>query len=388
MDFTAATPVDRQVKKVISRYHDQDFHNPGGLYREGVQAKEVVRKSRLVIANSIGAHADEIVFTSGATEADNLAVLGTVSNYDFVPHVVTTAIEHSGVRNTCKYLLDSGQITWTELPVDKDGLVDPAHLKKALTDKTVLVSIIYASNEIGVIQPVKDLMKVVRRHRKDSGNKYPFVHLDATQAFQYLDFKVDQLGVDLITFSAAKIYGPKGVGALYRRRHVPLQAIMHGGGQEFGLRPGTEAVSLIAGFAKAVQVNTSVQRSEFERLTNLRDYCIRKIQANFPKVIINGSLTQRLPNNISISVPGSSSELLVIELDARGVMCSARSACAFDDPDESYVIKALRQGDSPSDLYDQEMGSVRFSFGRTTTKKHIDFMLRQLNDVFIKYDLI
>lgn len=388
MDYTAATPVDSVVQKVIDSFSGEHFHNPSGLYKEGVFARKAVEEARRSIAGFISAHHDEIIFTSGATESDNLAILGIVrSKYGFVPHVITTAIEHSGVRNVCRALLDDGVITWTELPVDKSGMIDLRHLKQAMQPETVLVSVIYASNEIGVIQPIKELSKVIRGHRKDRGSKYPYLHIDATQAIQYLECNVDNLGIDLMTFNAAKIYGPKGIAALYKRRGVAMRAMMYGGGQEQGLRPGTEAVPLIVGFAKAMEIATALRISESERLVNLRDYCFRQIKSRFPFVTINGSEVERLPNNVSISVPGLQSELLVIELDARGLLCSSRSACDFDDPGESYVIKALRQGDSPAGLYNEDISSTRFTFGRKTNKKHIDKLLGWLEDVFIKYNL-
>lgn len=392
MDYASSTPLDRRVKRQIENYQSKYFANPSTLHKEGVAAKQILRDARRTVANILGAHSDEVIFTSGGTEGDNLAifglmrVLGNTRKYEKL-HIVTTNIEHSAVLQTCKALEEEG-VEVTYVPIETDGIVDPKKIKQALKENTVLVSVMYANNEIGTIQPIREIAKVIRHHRKithyslptiNSKTAPPFLHTDAAQAINYLPVKVEKLGIDLLTFNGSKMYGPKGVGVLYKKRDVPLSPILHGGNQEFGLRPGTENVAAIVGLAGALKITEEMKEKESKRLTELRNYFIRRLQSEFPNVIINGSLENRLPNNVNISIPGMESELLIIELDARGIAVSAKSACKSDDPDESYVIEALRE------KCDVEEGSVRFSLGRQTTKKDIDYTLKSLKDILTKY---
>ncbi|HEY4494133.1 MAG TPA: cysteine desulfurase family protein [Candidatus Paceibacterota bacterium] len=353
--------------------------NPGAIHELGLKEKQKLEKARKTVAGILGAHADEIIFTSGATESNNLAILGAPRG-----HIITTNIEHASVLEACRH---RGHATFVE--VEQSGIVDPKKIKKALRPDTVLVSVMYANNEIGTIQPIREIAKEIRHYNKlkrpdlknsprsGLGGRVIF-HTDATQAMNYLPINVEKLGVDLMSFNAAKIYGPKGVGVLYKRRKVKLSPIMCGGNQEFGLRPGTENVAGAQALAKALVEAEKIKNKEVKRLTKLRDYFIRCLIRANSTIEINGDLTNRLPNNINITTPNIPSDLLVIELSARGIMASAKSACKAGDGKASHVIKAINPG------LKEEDGSVRFSLGRGTTKKDMDDTLKALTRILTK----
>ena len=416
MDFASSTSLDERVGRLMDMYRSKHFANPSSLHKEGVAARSVINESRQIIAHILGVHSDEIIFTSGGTEGDTMVIQGVINAYHKstkaptpegvgtptasvgthknkeTPHVVTTNIEHSAVQETCRFLEKEGGIELTEVPVEANGIVRPEIIKKALKENTVLVSVMYANNEIGTIQPIQEIAKVIRKHRKTFSSQSLFFHTDAAQAINYLPIRVEKLGVDLLTFNGSKIYGPRGMGVLYKKRDVQLLPLFYGGHQEFGLRPGTENVSAIAGMAEALKITEEMKEKESKRLTELQKYFILRLRSEFPNIIVNGSLENRLPNNVNISISGIESELLVIELDAMGIAVSSKSACKSDDPDESYVITALREvcdrGDLSSDLStkagEKEESSIRFSFGRGTSKKDIDYVSTSLKHIFTK----
>ncbi len=346
--------------------------NPGAIHELGVQEKRKLEDARKNIADILGAHADEIVFTSGATESNNLAILGMPRG-----HIVTTNIEHASVLETCKH---RGNTTFVS--VEKNGIVDVKKIKKALKPNTVLVSVMYANNEIGTIQPIREIAKEIRHFNKINPGSFGkiFFHTDATQAINYLPINVEKLGVDLMSFNSAKIYGPKGVGALYIRRRTPISKIMFGGEQERGLRPGTENVVGAIALAKALQNTEKIKEKELKRLTKLRDYFIKKLNKLNSKIIINGDLKNRLPNNINITIPKIPSDLLVLELSARGIYVSEKSACKSGDGKVSHVIQAINDNLNETD------GSVRFSLGRETTKTDIDYTISSLVEILTKLE--
>lgn len=385
LDYAAGTPVSPQVSAKMIEASKRGLGNPGGLYIESVETKEVLKDSRVKAAAFLGAHPDEIIFTSGGTESNNLAILGL---FEFLStkmngnlknfHAVTSAIEHSSILEVFGRLEEKG-LKVTYLPVSEDGLVDPAELKKALRDNTAIVSIMHANNEIGTVEPIRELAKTVRHFRKNKkeGKKgwlpaaYPVFHTDACQAAAYLDMNVARLGVDLMSLSGSKIYGPKGAGILFKRRGVGLSKIFYGGSQEFGLRPGTENVLGSFGMAAALGALSKSKEKESRRVAALRDYFLGKIMKNIPNTIVNGSLERRLPNNLNVSFPEIDNEELVIRLDGEGVACSTKSACKSDDPEVSYVIRALGENHYPE-------SAVRFSLGRETRKKDIDRAVKAL----------
>jgi cysteine desulfurase len=371
LDYASGAPVDPRVLKVMNEVGKHEFANPSAIHELGVRAKKILERARGYIAKILGAHANEIIFTSGATESNNLAILGVGA-----PHIVTTNIEHASVLEVCKYLEKTKKAQITYVEVEKNGIVDPKKIKKAIKKNTVLVSVMYANNEIGTIQPIREIAKEIRHFNKINSKKILF-HTDATQAINYLPVNVEKLGVDLLSFNGAKIYGPKGVGVLFKKRNLSLAPITHGGDQEFGFRPGTENLLAIAGLAEAFKITEALKEKESKRLVKLRDYFIKKIKDIDSEVILNGDKIERLPNNVNISIPKIPSELLVLELSARGIMISARSACKSLDRAESHVIKAIR----PTSKIE---GSVRFSIGRETTKTNLDYVSKSLFEILTK----
>jgi len=342
--------------------------NPSAIHKLGVEAKKELETARATVARVLGAHSDEIVFTSGGTESNNLAILGMEGG------IVTTNIEHASV------LMPATHRGAKVVAVEKNGIVDPKKVEAALSPKTTLVSVMYANNEIGTIQPLREIAKIIRHWNKNHRNLIYF-HTDAVQAINYLPINVEKLGVDLLSLNAAKIYGPKGVGALFVRRGTPLRNIMWGGEQERGLRPGTENVAGAAELAHALRAAEEIKDKEIKRLTALRNYFINKLYSDIPanfKIELNGDPENRLPNNVNVTIPGIPSDLLVIELSARGIMSSAKSACKSGDGKASHVIAAINPKIKDTD------GSLRFSLGRGSTRKDIDKTLKALGDIMEK----
>ncbi len=350
--------------------------NPSAIHELGVKERQKLEQARRLVAQILGAHADEIIFTSGATESNNLAILGMKRG-----DMVTTNIEHASVIESARH---RGA---TIVPVEANGIVDPKKIKKAINKNTVLVSVMYANNEIGTIQPVREITKEIRHYNKTNNKNLPagkqvYFHIDAVQAVNYLPLNVEKLGVDMLSFNGAKIYGPKGVGVLYVRRGTPISKIMFGGDQERGLRPGTENVAGAVALARALEETERIKESEVKRLVKLRDYFFTKIrQMPFgSEIIVNGDRENRLPNNVNITIPKIPSDLLVIELSARGITASAKSACKAGDGKASHVLKAINPNMSETD------GSLRFSIGRDTTKPDIDYTVKALVEILKKLE--
>ena len=385
LDYAATTPVDRRVEAAMRPYFRKEFGNPSALYSEGVSAREAVDRARQRIAAFLAAHPDEIVFTGSGTESDNLAIQGVLKyvqgrSLDTVgggkkPHIITSVIEHPAVREVCRALDRDGVADVTYVGVNEKGIVDPKEVKEALRDETVLVSVMYANNEIGTIQPVREIAKVVRDFKKERGSEYPYLHTDACQAANYLDMNVARLGVDLLTFNASKMYGPKGVGALFVKRGVRIAPIVFGGGQEVGLRSGTENVPAIVGFGEAVRIAEDMKEEESVRLAALRDDFAEALLSHIPGSVLNGDREYRLPNNVHISIPGMDSERIVIELDAHGIAASAQSACKSKDTEGSYVIAALGRAGQAGE------GGIRFTLGRRTTRRDLDYTVEAMKKI-------
>ena len=369
----------KKLKKIYLDYASSALSssaNSGAIHAFGLREKKKLADARATVADILHARPDEIIFTSGATESNNLAILGLVKNFS-KPHIVTTNIEHASILEVCKHLKKTKKAEVTYVEVEANGIINPQKIKKALRPNTVLVSVMYANNEIGTVQLIAEIGKVIRHFNKINQKKIYF-HTDAVQAINYLPINVLKLGVDLMSLNAAKIYGPKGVGVLYVKKNTPLRQIMFGGGQERGLRPGTENVAGAVGLARALQQAEQIKENEVKRLTQLRDYFIKKLtDLNF-RLIINGDLKERLPNNINITIPKIPSDLLIIELSARGIMTSAKSACKSGDSKASHVIRAI----NPKAV--EEDGSLRFSLGRKTSKQDIDYTLESLAKVLTK----
>lgn len=396
MDNASATPVDKGVAKAIEEVNRVHYANPSGLHKQSVEARKILESARKDIAKELFAHADEIIFTASGSESDSLAIEGTINfiankysevRLPNIPHIVTTNIEHSAVIETCKKLERTGRAEVTYVPVEANGVVDPKNIKEAIKENTVLVSVMYANNEIGTIQPIKEIAKVIRSFRKIGKNIFPIFHSDACQGVNYLETgNMDALGVDLLSFNGAKIYGPKGMGVLYKRRNVELAPVINGGGQEFHLRAGTENVSGAVGMALALVKTNKMKDKESEKLRKLQQEFfagIKEVENKTGyKIEINGDFENRIPNNVNISVEGISNELLVIELDANGVAVSNKSACKTDEEESSHVINAIRKA-SGSKFTDE---SIRFSLGRETKAGDIKKVLQILTKILEKYN--
>ena len=371
LDYAATTPTHPEVMRAMTPYFNQAFGNPSAIYSYGQEAKNGIELARSKVAGLVGARDKEIVFTGGGTEADNFALKGVAfANKNKGNHIITTAIEHHAVLESCKFLETMGfKITY--LPVDKYGLVDPDSVKRAITDKTILISVMHANNEVGTIQPIKEISKI-------AGEAGIYLHTDAVQSAGHIPADVNQLGVDLLSMSAHKLYGPKGVGALYIRKGTKLVSFMHGGGQENGRRAGTENVPGIVGFGKAAELAGQEIQEEEARLTGLRDKLISGILSNIDHTHLNGHPAKRLPNNVNISVEFVEGESMCLNLDAAGICASTGSACSSGNAEPSHVLLAI--GVPPIRAH----GSLRFTLGKWTTDEEIDKVLEILPPIVSK----
>ncbi|MCC6563791.1 aminotransferase class V-fold PLP-dependent enzyme [Candidatus Uhrbacteria bacterium] len=379
LDHAATTPLDSRVLEAMRPYFSDVFGNPSSFHTLGMRAKEAVTEARGRIAKFLGAHEDEILFTSGGTESDNMAVLGVpryfmnelkkVHGPEVVPHVIVSAVEHHAVIEPLIWLQRRKEIELTTVGVDRYGQVNPKDIVAALKPTTVLVSVMMANNEIGTIQPIADIGRELLKWRKEQKTALPYLHTDACQATGFLEIDVEKLHADLLTLNASKIYGPKGVGALYVRRGVKFQPLTIGGGQERNLRSGTENVPGIIGLAKALELAQNDREAESKRLTTLRDRLTEGL-LKIPKTILNGHPTERLPNSVNISFIDIEGEAAVLYLDAEGVMASTGSACASTSLDPSHVILATGLS------YEAAHGSIRFTLGHSTTGEDVDHVIK------------
>lgn len=405
---------NNRSNKKINKYIYLDYAasaeaNPSSIHLIGIVAKTRLQNLRREVADILGARSEEIIFTSGGTESNNLAIQGVVLAWyeknqekkteKILPHIITTNIEHPSVLEIYKLLEKRKLAQITIVPVETNGIVDYKKIKKEIKDNTILVSVMYANNEIGTIQPIKEIAREIRHYRKAllvkvrpsqggegrTFTEFPLFHTDAVQAVNYLDLNVERLGVDLLSLSGSKIKGAGRIGVLYKRRKVRLANIFGGGDQEMGLRPGTENLTEIVKFSVALKLAQNIKEKEANRLTILRDYFFKQVQEMSKNVfgvenrlVINGDLKNRLPNNLNITFPKIPSDLLVIELSAKGIMASSKSACKSSKAEGSYVIKAI----NPE--VDSEIGGLRFSLGRDTNKKDIDYTVKALFEILIK----
>lgn len=372
-DYAATTYTDRRVVHAMKPYFSHIFGNAGSLHQFGRKAKLALEKARQQVADLIGAETDEIIFTGSGTESDNLAILGAAKAYKQKgQHLITSNIEHKAVLNPMKKLSQDGfEVDF--LKVDYEGLLAVDQIQQAINNKTTLVSVIYASNEIGVIQPIAEIgkmIKEIRAKRKENTIDVPLIfHIDACQAAGYLSLDVNNLGVDLLTLNGSKIYGPKGVGVLYVRKGIMLEPIILGGDQEGGVRPGTENIPGTVGLGIALDIAQKIRQEESNREKSLRDYFIRRLIDEIPDVVLNGHATKRLPNNINISVLGIEGEAMLLWLDKYGIAASTGSACDSRHLEPSHVILALGKS------HEYAHGSLRLTLGRKTTKREIDYFM-------------
>lgn len=366
LDNAATTRVEEEVVNAMLPYFTEKFGNASSPHATGREAREDMEEARAKVASLIGAKAEEIIFTSGGTESDNLAIKGVFEALSGKgKHIITSTIEHHAVLYTCEYMEKAFGAEVTYVPVDENGLVNPEDIKKAIRPDTILITIMFANNEVGVIQPIAEIGAIAKER------KIVF-HTDAVQAAGALKIDVDELNVDLLSMTAHKIYGPKGIGALYVRKGTKIKAQMHGGSHERHLRAGTESVSQIIGFAKACELAGKHLEDDTKRLTELRDYAIKNILSNIPHSRLNGDAVKRLPNNINMSFSFIEGESLLLMLDMKGISCSSGSACTSGSLDPSHVLLALGLD------HETAHGSLRLSLGRHSTKEEIDYLLKEL----------
>jgi cysteine desulfurase len=371
LDHAATTPADKRVVEAMLPYFTEHFGNPSSVHSFSRDARDAVVRAREITASFIGAKQEEIVFTSGGTESDNAALKGVAyGRREKGDHIITSKIEHHAVLESCRFLVRQG-FSVTYLPVDQYGMVDPDDIRKAITDKTILVSIMHANNEIGTIQPIREIGKI-------AGEKGVYFHTDAVQTIGHIPVNVNDLNVDILSSSAHKLYGPKGVGFLYMRKGTRMNSFMHGGDQEKGRRASTHNVPGIVGLGKAVELAGLEMESEMKQLRPLRDFFIKGILERIDQSFLNGHPEIRLPNNVHVSIPYMDSEAMLMELDRSGVACSAGSACTSTSLDPSHVLMAI--GISP----EAANGSLRFTMGRQTTKDYVEYVLEVLQGVVAK----
>lgn len=389
LDYAATTPVREEVRKVMHLFEKKYFGNPSTIYEEGRRAKFFLEQARDQIAKILEVKPEEIIFTNGGTESINLAILGIArfyKNFFKKPRLITSKIEHPAVLEAMRQLEKEGfEVIY--LNVDKDGLLKIEELKKSLNKETLLISIMFANNEIGTIQPIAQIGKIIQKFRQKK--EFPYFHTDACQAAGFLDIRPKKLNVDLLSLNASKIYGPKGAGLLYKKEEVRIQPLIFGGGQENNFRSGTENVSGWVGLAKALELAQNERIKESQRLKKLRDYLIKNL-LKIPKTFLNGHPQKRLPNNINITFLDLEGEALVLRLDEMGISVNTGSACHSHSLEPSHVLQAI--GLSREVIH----GSIRITLGRETTKKDVDYLLkilpkivkelRELSAVSLKYE--
>ena len=365
LDYAATTPTHPDVVQSMLPYFTDVFGNPSSIHRDGLEARNALDEARARVANLIGARDDEVTFTGGGTEADNSALMGVAfAKGGKSGHIITSSIEHHAVLETCKFLEKRG-FSVTYLPVDKYGLVDPEDVKKAISDRTILISVMHANNEVGTIQPIAEIGRIA----KEAGVCF---HTDAVQTLGHIPINVNELNVDMLSASAHKLYGPKGVGALYVRKGTRLVPYLYGGQQERRKRAGTENVPGIVGFAKAAEIAEREMAPEGTRLIGLRDRLDAGIQERIEQVSLNGHPLNRLPNNVNVSVHFVEGESMCMSLDLEGISASTGSACSSSSLEPSHVLMAIGL---PHEL---AHGSLRFTLGKWTTEEEIEQVLEVL----------
>jgi cysteine desulfurase len=365
LDHAATTPTRPEVLEAMLPYYNVKYGNPSSIYSLARDSKKAIEEARDKVAKALGAQSKEIFFTGSGTEADNWAIKGVAyANKSKGNHIITTSIEHHAVLNTCQYLESSGfEVTY--LPVDENGLVTPEQVEKAIKPSTILISVMFANNEIGTIQPIAEIGKLAK-------NKGIYFHTDAVQAVGNVPINVADMNIGLLSLSAHKFYGPKGIGALYIRKGVKITSFLHGGAQERGLRASTENVPGIVGLGKAIEIATEGLAEQSRKLISLRDRTIEEVMSRIPYVKLNGHRTQRLPGNINFSFRFIEGESVLLMLDMKGIAASTGSACTSGSLDPSHILLAI---DVPPELVN---GSLRLTFGEENTQEDVDYLLEVL----------
>jgi cysteine desulfurase len=380
LDYSATTPVDRKILKAMMPFFSEKFGNPLTIHRFGSEAADSVQGARNEVANFLNCQDKEVIFTSGATESNNFVIKGVLRDYYLknkrIPHIITSVIEHNSILDTCRKLEKEKKIEVTYVPVTSDGIVKVEAVKKAIKKNTILVSIMQINNEIGTIQPIKEIGKIIEVENKKRLKKKKreiIFHSDATQGINYLNIDVNKLSVHLLSFSGHKIYAPKGVGVLYRKIGTSIKPLFDGGGHEGGLRAGTHNVPGIVGLGEAIKMlknkNTKFKNKEIKRL---RDYLIKRVLKEIPNSHLNGSKVERSPGNANFRFDDVEGESLILSLDMEGIAAGTGSACSSGSLEPSHVLMSLGL------KHEQAHGSLRLSLGKYTTKKEIDYTINIL----------
>ena len=371
LDYSATTPVKEEVLREMLPYFTEKFGNPSSLYTKGLESKEAVDTARSQVAALIGAEAKEIYFTGCGSEADNWVVFGVADKLKHKGnHIITTKIEHHAMLHSCEFLEKKGfEVTY--LDVEPDGTVKPENLEKDITDKTILISIMMVNNEVGTVEPIKECSAIAGKHGI-------LFHTDAVQALGNVPIDVKEMGIDLMSMSAHKIYGPKGIGALYMRKGLRISNYLHGGAQEMGRRAGTENLAGIVGFGKAAELSREHFAEHVAHCSQLRNYLVEKITAEIPDTFVNGTMEHRHPGNANITFKYIEGESILLMLDFKGIAVSTGSACSSKSLEPSHVLTAMGV---PVEMVH---GTVRFTVGDFTTKEDIDYVVECLKEIVAK----
>ena len=366
-DHNATTPIDNEVFKAVVPYYEQLYGNPSSSYYIGRQVRDKIENVRSSIASYFNMNPEGVMFTSSGSEADNMIIKGiALGNKNLGNHIITTKIEHPAVLNTCKFLENNGfEVTY--LDVKEDGIIDTQELKNSIKDNTILISIMYANNEIGTIQPIQEIGQIAKE-------KGIIFHTDAVQAIGEIRIDVQKLNIDCMSISGHKIYAPKGIGMAYIKPGIKFEPLIHGGSQEFHFRAGTENVIGIIALGKAIELLDKNIENNNEKLIDLKSYILNKIQNNLTDYIINGDIDKRTLNNINLSFKDIDGESLLLALDLDGICVSSVSACHSDSMEPSHVLRAIGV---PNDYIS---GTLRISFGKNTTKKEIDYLIEKIKE--------
>ncbi len=381
LDHAATSKIDTQIYKKMQPFLTDEFGNPSALHTLGRNAGQAINQARLRVAHILNTSSDSIIFTGSGTESDNLAIIGAAEqNKTAGNHIITSRIEHPAVLEPCRRLEKQGfEITY--LDPDENGLISVKTMRQALRPDTILISIMYANNEIGTIEPIAAIGKEILKWRKENNSSYPYFHTDACQAAAALDLNTEKLHADLVTLNGSKIYGPKGVGVLYKRRGIEIYPLVLGGGQEFGLRAGTQNVAAIVGLAHALKKVQTEKHNENERLNNLTGYFFKQLQQTITGITLNGpglDIGLRLPNNLNVSIQGVEGEALVLYLDEYGIACSTGSACSSGSLEPSHVLSAC--GIEAARAH----SSLRFTLGKENNREQIDYVVKNLFQIVEK----
>lgn len=391
LDHAGATEMSARAKRALIESLE-NYGNPSALYEEGVTSKRALASAKKEIANVLSCQAHELYITGTGTESVTLALMGVLHFWEeknksrttgkgILPHIITTEIEHPAVRELCKRFEKEKRVRVTYLSVDRHGLITKEQVKEALSPETILVTIMQVNNEVGSIMPIKEIGRMISLSKKEKKSEYPYFHTDACQAVNYLSVDVHSLRVDLMTINSSKIYGPKGIGLLYKNEKCHVSPVIVGGGQERGLRSGTEAVALVTSFAEAMKETRELRDSERERLFELVLFTKGLLETVLPAITFYASFKkeERIANNLNFRLPGIQSDEMIVRLDSLGFAVSHKSACASEDESMSYVIKALGAKDN------EATENIRVTLGRTTTKEDMKKFVGAVTSIYQKY---